>query len=391
MDVRQNYKFLVSTKVLFGAGKLGELHTLPLPGRKALLVISSGKSVKTNGYLDKTIDELKQAGVESIVFNEVQANPHKETVEAGAATAVASNCDFVVALGGGSVLDAAKLMAMLATNGGDLWDYAIGGTGRKQPVRQKPLPWIAIPTTAGTGSEVDIAGVITNLATKEKMGILGSCADYAIIDPELTLSIPPRFTVFQGFDALFHSLEGYICRTENIFSEMVQEKVISSVSHFLPIAYHNGKDLKARSALSFAAMLSGYSMMASTCTAEHSIEHALSAYHEQLPHGAGLIMISQAYFATIIRQHTCDERFLRMAKLMGMEEAAKPEDFLTALLKLQQQCDVSNLRMSDYGIQPSEFDTMATNAIEVMCRLTTQDIQPLTHDEIVEILKQSYQ
>jgi len=384
------YKFLVSTKVLFGAGKLNELHTLALPGKKALLVISNGKSVRANGYLERTVQELSQAGVDSVIFDKVQANPHKETVEAGAQAAVMEGCDFVVALGGGSVMDAAKLMAMLATNGGDLWDYAIGGTGRRQPMKRKPLPWIAIPTTSGTGSEVDIAGVITNLETNEKMGILGSCADYAIVDPELTLTVPPTFTALQGFDALFHSLEGYICRTENIFSEMIQEKVITSVTRYLPICCRDGNDIEARSHLSFAAMLSGYSMMASTCTAEHSIEHALSAYHEKLPHGAGLIMISHAYFSTIISQHVADERFVRMARLMGMENAKDPEDFLQALTLLQSECGVSDLKMSDYGIVPEEFDAMATNAIEVMTRLTTQDIQPLTHAEMVKILKRSY-
>lgn len=390
MSPRLSYKFPASTKVIFGAGKLNDLHTLALPGKRALIVISNGKSVRSNGYLDRTIAELKTAGADGVVFDKVQANPHKETVEAGAAMAVKEGCDFVVALGGGSVMDAAKLMAMLATNGGDLWDYAAGGTGRKKPVGRKPLPWIAIPTTSGTGSEVDVVGVVTNLDTNEKMGIMGSCADYAIVDPELTLSVPPKFTVMQGFDALFHSLEGYICRSENIFSEMVQEKVIASVAKYLPVCYRNGNDIEARSYLSFAAMLSGYSMMSSTCTAEHSMEHALSAYHEALPHGAGLIMISMAYFGKIIRQHVADERFVRMAQLMGKEDAGKPEDFLTALRQLQEACGAADLKMSDYGIVPEEFDTMATNAIEVMCRLTTQDIQPLTHDEMVEIFRQSY-
>lgn len=131
-------------------------------------------------------------------------------------------------------------------------------------------------------------------------------------------------------------------------------------------------------------------MDCSTCTVEHSIEHALSAYHEKLPHGAGLIMLSKAYFTTIINQHVADERFINMARWMGNEGASKPEDFIDALTDLQQACGVADLRMSDYGITPDEFDDMADNAITVMARLSTQDIQPLTHNEIVSILKASY-
>ena len=171
---------------------------------------------------------------------------------------------------------------------------------------------------------------------------------------------------------------------------MVQEAAIQNVARYLPVAYKDGQNLEARTRVAFANTMSGYSMDSSACTAEHSIEHALSAYHEQLPHGAGLIMISKAYFSAIIRQHTCDDRFIRMAQLMGKEDATKPEDFIDALVALQQACEVDDLKMSDYGITPDEFPKMATNAIEVMGGLVQQDRQPLTHAEIVEILKESY-
>ncbi len=384
------YNLLTSTRVFFGAGKLDVLHTLSMPGKKALVVISNGKSVRENGALERTLGELRQAGVEYEIFDEVQANPTKECVETGAQKALDSGCDFFVALGGGSVLDATKVMSMNATNRGDLWDYVMSGTGLRKPVTHTPLPWIAIPTTAGTGSEVDAAGVITNLATKEKLGIFSVFAEYAIVDPELMVSVPPRFTVLQGFDALFHSLEGQICKTRNIFSDMIQEAAITNVARYLPVAYRDGSDMEARSRLAFASTMSGYSMVASTCTGEHSIEHALSAYHEELPHGAGLIMISQAFFGTIIRKHVADERMVRMAKWMGKEDAKEPEDFLLALGALQRECDVDNLRMSDYGIRPEEFADMATNAQVVMERLWKQDIEPLTHEEIVRVLEESY-
>lgn len=388
--MNQNFNFTATTKVYFGPGKLNMLGTMKLPGRKALLVISNGKSTKANGYLDRTIELLRKAGADSVVYAGIQANPTKESVEEGVRIAKDNGCDFVVGLGGGSVLDAAKVIAMNVTNEGDLWNYAMSGTGGRKPVSVKPLPWIAIPTTSGTGSDVDAGGVITNLKTKEKLGIFGSFADFAIVDPELTLSVPPRFTVYQGFDALFHCMEGQLCKSRNYFSNMIQEKAIRNVAQYLPVAYRDGSNLEARCHMALASTLSGYSMVASTCTVEHSIEHALSAYHEQLPHGAGLIMISKAYYQTIIGHHTSDEQFINMAQWLGKADAKEPQDFIVALEELKQKCDVCDLKMSDYGISPDEFSDMATNAMTVMERLSTQDIQPLTHDEIVTILRQSY-
>jgi len=390
LDTSLKYNFITSTKVYFGAGKLNILHSLAMPGKKALLVISNGKSTRVNGYLNRTVAELKVAGTECVIYDGISANPTKESVESGVEVGLMNGCDFVVALGGGSVLDAAKVMAMNMSNRGDLWDYAMSGTGKRKPMTVKPLPWIAIPTTAGTGSEVDAAGVISNLKTKEKLGIFSCFAEYAIVDPELMVSVPPVFTAYQGFDALFHSLEGHICKNRNIFSDMIQETAITNIAKNLPIAYRNGNDMEARSRMAFASMLSGYSMVSTTCTVEHSIEHALSAYHEQLPHGAGLIMISNAYFETIINQHVADERFIDMAKWLGKTDAQKPEDFLVALTNLKKLCDVNDLKMSDYGIRCDEFDAMATNAITVMERLATQDIKPLTHEEIVEVLRRAY-
>lgn len=387
-----NYDFNIPTRVMFGAGKLNELHNQQLPGKKALLVISNGKSTRVNGYLDRTVKELEKAGVASVVFDKVQANPLKATAEEGAMFARENNCDFAVALGGGSVIDCTKAICLNATNPGDLWNYVFSGTGKRMVAKNNPLPFIAITTTAGTGSEVDCAGVISNPETNEKVGVGDPrlFATIAIVDPELMTSVPPMFTAYQGFDALFHSTEGYVCNKSNIFGDMVEETVIRSIGEYLPIAFRDGGNMEARSRMAFANTLSGYSMMTSTCTAEHSIEHAMSAYHQNLPHGAGLIMISIAYYTTIINQHVCDERFVNMAKLLGKADATKPEDFIVALANLQKACHVDELKMSDYGIVPEEFEKMATNAVETMGRLIAADRKPLSHAGIVDILKQSY-
>nr|WP_314466356.1 iron-containing alcohol dehydrogenase [uncultured Clostridium sp.] len=388
-----SYTMYVPTRTLFGAGMLNELHKQVMPGKKALIVISNGKTTRANGYLERTEAQFHTAGVETTVFDKIQANPLKSTVMLGAAFVRENNCDFIVALGGGSVMDAAKAIAVMATNDGDYWDYIGSGSGKGMPLLNKPLPIIAITTTAGTGSETDAACVITNEETHEKTGF-GNPALFpvlAVVDPELMKTVPPKFTAYQGFDALYHSLECYISNRANLMGDMYALAAIENAAKFLPNAVADGNDMEAREKLAFANTLSGAVMTISGCTSEHSLEHAMSAYHQELPHGAGLIMISKAYFTHFIDKHVCDERFVRMAQVMGMENAREPMDFITMLTKLQKDCGVADLKMSDYGITPNEFGMMAQNAIETMGRLFQNDPTPLNQEDCIAIYNKSYQ
>lgn len=388
-----SFQMYVPTRILFGAGQLSNLHTQQLPGKKAMIVISNGKSTKANGSLAKTEAELKQVGVETAVFDKIMANPLKSTVMEGAAFAREKGCDFVVALGGGSVMDASKAIAAMATNEGDLWDYVGGGTGKAQALVNDPLPVIAITTTAGTGSEVDQWGVVSNEETNEKIGFGGYDTLFpriAIVDPELMKTVPPKFTAYQGFDALFHSVECYISAAANLMSDMYALTAIENIGAYLPRAVQDGTDLVAREHVAFANTLSGVVMTLSACTSEHSMEHAMSAYHHTLPHGAGLIMISKAYFTHFIEKHSCDDRFVRMAKALGKKDATQPMDFISALTDLQEQCNVADLKMSDYGIRPDEFMTLAQNARATMGGLFEADRVPLSDEECAAIFEKSY-
>lgn len=388
-----SFQMYVPTRILFGAGQLSNLHTQQLPGKKAMIVISNGKSTKANGSLAKTEAELKQVGVETAVFDKIMANPLKSTVMEGAAFAREKGCDFVVALGGGSVMDASKAIAAMATNEGDLWDYVGGGTGKAQALVNDPLPVIAITTTAGTGSEVDQWGVVSNEETNEKIGFGGYDTLFpriAIVDPELMKTVPPKFTAYQGFDALFHSVECYISAAANLMSDMYALTAIENIGAYLPRAVQDGTDLVAREHVAFANTLSGVVMTISACTSEHSMEHAMSAYHHTLPHGAGLIMISKAYFTHFIEKHSCDDRFVRMAKALGKKDATQPMDFISALTDLQEQCNVADLKMSDYGIRPDEFMTLAQNARATMGGLFEADRVPLSDEECAAIFEKSY-
>lgn len=152
----------------------------------------------------------------------------------------------------------------------------------------------------------------------------------------------------------------------------------------------DGTDMEAREHVAFANTLSGMVMTVGGCTSEHSMEHAMSAFHHKLPHGAGLIMISKGYYTCFIERHACDERFIAMAKALGMTGAKEPMDFVKTLVKLQKKCGVADLKMSNYGIQPDEFMTLAQNARATMGGLFQCDRVPLSNEDCAAIFEKSY-
>ena len=366
--MNMHFDFNNPTRILFGSGALNDLGKQQMPGKKAMLLMSRGKSAKVSGAYDRTLAQLAQAGVEAAEFAKVMENPLKGMVMEGAAFARENGCDFIVALGGGAVLDSAVAISAMATNDGDLWDYVNGGTGKGQPLANPGLPIVTITLTAGTGSEINCWGVISNPETKEKIGFGRTelTPVLAVVDPELMKTVPPKYTAYQGFDALFHNTEVMMSNGVNILSETIALSAIENIAKYLPRAVADGNDLEAREHVAYGSTLAGMTMQLTSTTAQHSMEHAMSAYHHDLPHGAGLIMISKAFAEYFIERHACDEQFVKMAKAMGMENADKPEDFITALVKLQEACGVADLKMSDYGIQPDEFMTLAVNARETM-------------------------
>ena len=186
------------TKVLFGAGRLKELHSEVLPGKKALIATSNGQSTKKNGYLDSLQKELDLAGVEHVLFDEIRPNPTRKNVMDGAKAMRDNSCDFIVALGGGSVMDCSKCIALMASNEGDIWDYSLSEAGGKMQPKNDALPIVAITTSAGTASEVDIAAVISDDDLNEKTGIFfpSMFPTLSVVDCELMMSVPPKFTAY---------------------------------------------------------------------------------------------------------------------------------------------------------------------------------------------------
>lgn len=388
-----NFDFYNPTHILFGSGKLDELGNQPMPGKKALLLISSGKSAKVSGALERTQAQLEKAGVEYAVCAKIHENPTREIVMEAAAFAKENGCDFIVALGGGAVLDSSVAVAAMATNPGDLWDYVNGGTGKGQPLVNKPLPQVTVTLTAGTGSEINNWGVISRNDTHEKIGFGGApelVPVLAVVDPELMKTVPSKYTAYQGFDALFHNTEVMMSNGVNILSETLALSAIENIAKYLPRAAADGNDIEARERVAYGSTIAGITMQLTSTTAQHSMEHAMSAYHPDLPHGAGLIMISVEFARYFIERHACDEQFIKMARAMGMPEADKAEDFLTALMQLQKDCGVADLKMSDYGFAKDECMTLAVNARETMGGLFLANPCEMSDEECAGIFEKAY-
>lgn len=387
-----NFNFNNPTNLYFGAGALNELGSLTMPGKKAMVLISCGKSTKENGYLDRTLEQLERAGVQTVVFDKIMENPVREVIMEGAAFAREHDCDFIAALGGGAVIDSASAISAMATNDGDLWDYVSGGTGKGKPLARKGLPIVAIATTSGTGSEMNGFGVISNLETKEKIGFGDPSLTpvLAVVDPELMLTVPAKYTAYQGFDALFHNTEVMMSKGVNILSETIALSAIESIAKYLPRAVKNGNDLEAREHVAYGSTMAGITMQLTSTTAQHSMEHSMSAYHHNLPHGAGLIMISKAFAEFFIEKHACDGQFVKMARAMGIEDAQKPEDFVTALIRLQEACGVADLKMSDFGFSPEEAMTLAKGARSMQGGLFEANPCEMTDEDCAGIFEKSY-
>jgi alcohol dehydrogenase len=387
-----NFTHYIPTRILFGKGQLARLHKQALPGTKALIVMSAGTSAKTHGYLARLEEQLDLARVSHVVFDRILPNPITTHVMEGAACARAHGCDFVVGLGGGSAIDSAKSIAVMAANPGDYWDYIFGGSGKGQPVPNPPLPIVAITTTAGTGTEADPWTVITKEDTHEKIGF-GYDSTFpvlSIVDPDLMATVPPHLTAYQGFDALFHSTEGYIATVANPVSDLYALKAIELIGKWLPAAVADGANEEARANVALANTLAGMVESTSSCTSEHSLEHALSAFHPQLAHGAGLILVSVAYYTHFARCRACDERMITMARALGKADARTAMDFVQALSDLQRASGVADLKMSDYGIRKEDMAAYAANARATMGGLFRVDPAPLTDADSEAILSASW-
>ena len=303
------------TRLVQRLGAIKELGTEAalLGMRRPLLVTDAG--VKAAGLLDTALEALRGSDVEPVVFDKVKANPGVDLVDAGAAEYRAQGCDGLVAIGGGSSMDTAKGIGVVAVHDGSIVDYEWGHS----PIRSRIPPMIAVPTTAGTGSEVTLWAVITDPKRKIKFNVGGTpdiASWVALIDPELTIKLPPGVTAGTGMDALAHAVECFTMVYHQPFTDAVALLAMEYVARYLRVAFSQAQNLEARYHMSAAAMLAGLAYGTDSAGAAHAMSQTAGGVHDA-PHGA---LTARLLGPVMEYNHSGEpERFARMAVAFGLD------------------------------------------------------------------------
>lgn len=391
-----NFEYHNPTRLIFGAGSLSRLGEVAKELGKKALIVTGGGSVKRNGTFDRAIRSLKAAGVEFAECSGVEPNPRIKSVARGAQVVRDEGCDIVIAIGGGSTMDASKVIAAAALYDGDPWDL-IGHGQENWGIPTEALPIVTVPTLAATGSETNCGAVISNDETKVKSFVSTKCLypKVALVDPELTLTVPKDQTAYGVCDLIVHVTETYFNGIGGTpIQDSFAEGVIRTALEWGPKVVANGSDLEARTQIQWAALvaLNGWLQVGTDYKVPvHMIEHAISAHHN-VTHGAGLAAINPSWmrFAAKVRPG----RFAQFAERVfglsrddkndlsfGLEGIDAYEEFLRSI-----GCPTS---LTELGIGDELFEQYADDA-----RLVAHDKDgnllgrpALSKDNIIEILQ----
>jgi alcohol dehydrogenase class IV len=276
------YFFQIPTQIIYGKDSIKQLGEVARRLGMSKVQVVTDPGVAGSGVLDLVTEQLKHSNIAWMVYDQVEANPTVQTVDKAAAAYKQDNCDGVIALGGGSPLDAGKAIGVLATNPGSATDY-LGVDKVKIP----SAPVIGIPTTAGTAAEITDVTVLSDPHIKAKIGLRSATVAprVALLDPVLTLGLPPVPTRDSGLDALTHAIEAFICVNAWAASDALVLKTIELIGRYLRTAVHNGKDLEARDGMLTASLLAGMAFHNTKLTLVHAITGPLGGAFN-LPHGA---------------------------------------------------------------------------------------------------------
>lgn len=380
-----SYKFFMPSISLMGADCLKDAgeQVAELGFKKALIV--TDKVLGQIGIVKKVTDVLDNKSIEYAIYDETKPNPTVKNVNDGLALLKEKECDFVISLGGGSSHDCAKGIALLATNGGEIKDYE-GVDKSKKP----QLPMVGINTTAGTGSEMTLFAIITDEERHIKMALVDKHLTpiIAVNDPMLMLAMPKSLTAATGMDALTHAIEAYVSTSATPITDACAEKAIELISNYLVNAVENGEDVEARDMMAYAEYLAGMAFNNASLGYVHAMAHQLGGFYN-LPHGvcnAILLPHVQEY-----NKATSASRLAKIAKIMGGNiEGLTDEqgaDLCIDMIKSLSQTVGIPEGLGVLGVKESDFETLATNALNDACSLTNPRKGNL--EEVIAIFKKA--
>jgi alcohol dehydrogenase class IV len=350
-----DFHYYLPVNLIFGRGKIAKLGTETAQYGEKALIVTGMSSTKKTGLLAKAETILKEAGVSSVVFDRVEPNPLTTTVHSGARLAQEEGCDVVVGLGGGSIMDAAKAIAFMALNEGDVSDYVFG-----RKTSSSALPLILVPTTCGTGSEGNEFAVLSNPENHDKKSLrtMAVAAKTSIIDPELMMTMPKGVLASVGFDALCHNMEAFLSAAGQPISSALAQEGIRLMAEYLPKVYGGSTDPADWEKVTLGSTIGGMVISIASVTAPHGMEHPASGLRN-IVHGRGLAALTPVIFEESI--NSAPEKFAVISKLLGGRDE---KDCADQVRKFLMKIDLAQT-LGDQGVREEDIDWMAQNCLKV--------------------------
>lgn len=380
-----NYNFFVKSNITFGRGAVEKLPELLKSYKLKNVMIVYDSGVKAAGIAGKVLEQAEKAGVNITIYDGVIPNPTNEIVERAAVTAKEAGIDGFVAVGGGSSIDTAKAINVLMTNPGKISDYA-----GMDMVKNPCLPLIAIPTTAGTSSEITNVSALIDTEKVIKYVVIDNkiVASDVIADPEFTRTAPPGVTAATGMDAITHAVESYISNMATPLSEYHSLKGLQILYKNVEKAVKNGSDMEAREQMMLGCIITGFGFSNANLGLVHGIAHTLSA-HFGLAHG----MANAAVLPYVMEYNakSCPEKMTELAKAIGLPVTGNmDEDKYLLANELKMLTGKLGIRtLSEQGIQKKDFDMLAEDVLkEPVLGFTPR--QNITKEDVTAILEKAF-
>lgn len=372
-----DFSYYLPVNIVFGRGKIRQIGEMAKPYGKKALIVTGQNSAKKSGLYDKVVTALEAAGIGHVLFDRASKNPLTTTALEGASMAVEEECDMVVAVGGGSVMDCGKAIAFMAVNTGDINDYIFN-----RKFSRKALPVLVIPTTCGTGSEGNGFAVLTNPENNDKKSLRCNAIIPAVsvVDPECMMTMPGKVLASVGFDALCHSMEAYTSRMAQPFTDALALYAMKLTADCLVKAYKHKGDGEAWDKITLASTIGGMVINTAGVTLAHGMEHPVSGLKD-IVHGQGLAALTPVVIEASFKG--CPEKYGEISRIFGGRDATDCGERIRAFIgALDLSCT-----LSDLGIEEADIPWMAHNCMKVSAAGVASNPVVFTEAEIADLYR----
>lgn len=374
-----DFSYYLPVNIIFGCGKADTAGKLARPYGEKALIVTGRSSAKKSGLYDRIASSLEQSGMSHLLFDKVTQNPLTTMAEEGASLARENNCDVIIGIGGGSIMDCAKAIAFLAVNTGDINDYIYN-----RQKSENALPLILIPTTCGTGSEGNGFAVLTNPENGDKKSLRCNAIipKASIVDPECMMTMPKKVLASVGFDALCHCMEAYTSKNAQPFTDALCEYAMRLTAENLVRVYKGQGDTPAWEKLTLASTIGGMVINTAGVTLAHGMEHPASGL-KNIVHGQGLAALTPAVIE--VSQKGNPAKFRKISEILS---GGTDADCVAAIRGLRKELEL-DCTLSELGIRKEDIPWMSENCMKVSAASVAANPVVFTEAEIAKIYEKA--